>query len=162
MKITSTILSIPPYLSTPWKNISTLHVRERGGKTYTLIVLLQNGARSKSPTSPRGSRSIFDAHAKYAATENTPASPFDAPFSFNLPLKKWRHARRSSTTSCSTTPSNPISTNAARSAKKNHRRSPKRLASTKRLSSQSRTPLQLRLLPNRPRLSRRREFEESK
>jgi hypothetical protein len=89
MKITSNILSIPPYLSTTWKNISSLHVRvERN--SLTLIVLLQNRVQVEVPgLDKRAIDEIFEAHARSAEEQSAPkiASPLESPFSFSLPLK---------------------------------------------------------------------------
>ncbi len=82
MKITSTILSIPPYLSTTWKNISSLHVREDGGR-YTLIVLLQNRVQVEVPHLDKPTiDEIFEAHARSAE------QPFLPPVSFKIPFKE--------------------------------------------------------------------------
>ncbi len=91
MKITSTILSIPPYLSTTWKNISSLHMREEKGY-FTLVVILQNRVQVEVPGLDKATvDSIFEAHARYAEgseNENQLAKhPFEMPFNFSLPLK---------------------------------------------------------------------------
>ncbi len=86
MKITSKILSIPPYLSTTWKNISSLHVRGQG-QLFTLVVLLQNRVQVEVPNLDKGTiDEIFEAHTRSAETEGAPHSPIDSPFSFSLPL----------------------------------------------------------------------------
>ncbi len=86
MKITSTILSIPPYLSTTWKNISSLHVREERG-AFTLIVLLQNRVQVEVPNLKKDAiDEIFEAHARSAEEQVIPKI-FEGPFSFSLPLK---------------------------------------------------------------------------
>jgi len=85
MKITSKILSIPPYLSTTWKNISSLHAEEAGGH-FTLIVLLQNRTRIEVPDLDKATvAEIFEAHTRYAETEQP--SFLQSPYSFSLPLK---------------------------------------------------------------------------
>ncbi|HSX25994.1 MAG TPA: hypothetical protein VLE89_03200 [Chlamydiales bacterium] len=87
MKITATLLSIPPYLSTTWKNISSLHVREEKD-SYTLVVLLQNRTEVEVPHLAKPTvDQIFEAHAQYAETES-PKNPLDTPISFSLPLDK--------------------------------------------------------------------------
>jgi len=91
MKITSTILSIPPYLSTTWKNISSLHMREEKG-LFTLVVILQNRVQVEVPGLDKATvDSIFEAHARYAeSSENELSSmknPLEGPFSFSLPIK---------------------------------------------------------------------------
>ncbi len=88
MKITGTILSIPPYLSTTWKNIASLHVREERG-AFTLVVILQNRVSVEVPGLDKASiDEIFEAHAR-SSEETTPKifNPLEGPFSFNLPLK---------------------------------------------------------------------------
>jgi hypothetical protein len=90
MKITSAILSIPPHISTTWKNISSLHVKEEEG-FFTLIVILQNRVQVEVPGLNKGTiESVFEAHAHYAEESTLPKpsnNPIDGPFSFSLPLK---------------------------------------------------------------------------
>lgn len=83
MKITTTILSIPPYLSTAWKNISSLHVREERG-LFTLMVWLENGTQVEVPSLDSSTvDEIFKAHARFLEE----SSPLKNPISFSLPLK---------------------------------------------------------------------------
>ena len=85
MKITTRILSIPPYLSTTWKNISSLHVKEGLGH-LTLVVFLQNGTSVEVPNLDRGSiDEIFEAHARSTEEHSAPTLP--GPFGFSLPLQ---------------------------------------------------------------------------
>lgn len=87
MKITTSILSIPPYLSTTWKNISSLHVREERG-AFTLVVILQNRVQVEVPHLDKGTiDAIFEAHAQYAEESAPKKLPIAGPFSFSLPLK---------------------------------------------------------------------------
>jgi hypothetical protein len=94
MKITSTVLSIPPYLSTTWKNISSLHVKEEKG-ALTLVVILQNRTQIEVPKLQKTTiDAIFEAHARYAETADreskifqNPLNPVEGPFNFSLPLK---------------------------------------------------------------------------
>lgn len=90
MKITSLILSIPPYLSTTWKNISSLHIAGNG-PLYTLVVLLEDRAEVEIPhLTKEAINQIFEAHARYIeeAEETAPKNtPEIAPFTFSLPLK---------------------------------------------------------------------------
>ncbi len=48
MKINNQILSIPPYISTSWKNIASLHVESQDSTIY-LVVTLLSGARIEIP-----------------------------------------------------------------------------------------------------------------
>jgi hypothetical protein len=90
MKFTAKVLSIPPYISTTWENISSLHVKEELG-TYRLIVLLKDGPQVEIPNLDRISiEAIFNAHAQFSeerplASQDMKAE--DAPISFTLPLK---------------------------------------------------------------------------
>lgn len=85
MKITSTILSIPPYLSTTWKNISSLHVREERG-AYVLVVLLHNRVSVEVPGLDKTAiDEIFEAHAR-SSEEPKMAHPLESPFTFSLPF----------------------------------------------------------------------------
>jgi hypothetical protein len=91
MKITSKVLSIPPYISTTWGNISSLHVKEELG-TYRLIVLLKDGPQVEIPNLDRGAiDAIFNAHAQFTeecALETQARKVVeDSPISFSLPLK---------------------------------------------------------------------------
>ncbi len=87
MKITTTILSIPPYLSTTWKNISSLHVREEAGR-YTLVVILQNRVQVEVPALDKATIDmIFEAHAQSAEEESKGSLHLpETPFTFSLPL----------------------------------------------------------------------------
>lgn len=86
MKITSKILSIPPYLSTTWKNISSLHVRTEG-QHFTLLVLLQNRVQVEVPgLTKEAIDEIFAAHSRSADEERAVQLPLDSPFSFSLPI----------------------------------------------------------------------------
>jgi hypothetical protein len=88
MKITPTILSISPYLSTTWDNITSLHSRNEKG-SLTLIVHLQNLTTVEVPNlSQTELDAIFDAHAKFTESKLTPRLPnLPSPFNFSLPLK---------------------------------------------------------------------------
>lgn len=86
MKITSKILSIPPYLSTTWKNISSMHIRPEGN-LFTLVVLLQNQVQIEVPNLDKTSiDEIFEAHLRAGEEERLPQFPTDSPFSFSLPV----------------------------------------------------------------------------
>lgn len=91
MKISSSLLSIPPYLSTTWENIASLHIREEEQALY-LVVTLQNQIQVEIPDlAPSVIDSIFAAHARYTESKPSPQTPFsnplEGPFSFSLPLK---------------------------------------------------------------------------
>ena len=61
MKITDTIVSIPPYISTSWNNISSLHMEENA-----LVFTLIDGKRiSIQHLSPEVIEQVFSAHASF-------------------------------------------------------------------------------------------------
>jgi hypothetical protein len=85
MHITPTILSIPPYLSTAWKNISSLQTVKEGS-TFRLIISLRDKTRVEIPNLDEESvKKIFDAHTYYCGKENN-LSPLNSPFSLSLPF----------------------------------------------------------------------------
>lgn len=100
MKITTQILSIPPYISTSWKNIASLHV-EHQPYSCTLVATLLSGARIEIPgLEPSMLEGIFATHALYleqeARTTQAGIAPRPQinlppgngqPISFDLPLK---------------------------------------------------------------------------
>ena len=89
MKINPKVLSIPPYMSTTWSNISSMHVKEEAG-AFRLIVLLKDGPQVEIPNLDRDTvTAIFNAHAQFAEERVLPILPQkileDAPLSFNTP-----------------------------------------------------------------------------
>lgn len=79
MKVNQKILSIPPYISTSWKNVVSLHLEEREG-IQVLVIGLVNGAKIEVPNLDRPLlQAVFQAHEKYMeqeATKNSQMSPF--------------------------------------------------------------------------------------
>ena len=68
-KINHKILSLPPYISTSWKNINTLHMKE-GNNQSILVVVLHNGSVIEIPhLESQIVRQIFDAHSQFIETE---------------------------------------------------------------------------------------------
>jgi hypothetical protein len=100
MKINPNILSIPPYISTSWKNIASLHV-EPHPQMLVLIVTLHSGARIEVPGLETSMiEGIFSAHAlflemeeKIIQTRTPPRTPLNQlsdgtqTLSFELPIK---------------------------------------------------------------------------
>ena len=98
MKITSQLLSIPPYISTAWKNIASLHV-ENLNAGLTLVVTLHNGVRIEVPSLNSAIlEMIFAAHTQYLEQEGKalqaqPKPPLNFPIgstqliSLELPFK---------------------------------------------------------------------------
>ncbi len=70
MKVNQKILSIPPYISTAWKNVASLHV-ESQNSLLILVVGLINGMRIDIPgLSPAVIKSVFTAHASAIEQES--------------------------------------------------------------------------------------------
>ena len=83
MKITPTLLSIPPYISTPWENVASLQSRPASG-SHTLIITLKNGSQTEVPHLDKTTLDeIFEAHTRYTQ----PPSPisFSVPFNSEGP-----------------------------------------------------------------------------
>lgn len=80
MKINDKILSIPPYISTGWDNVRTLHVKEN-----TLVVSLKDGEIVTVPNLSHDIiTSVFSAHAAYLEHKtqaNAPGQDFAQLFS---------------------------------------------------------------------------------
>ncbi len=79
MKINHKMLNLPPYISTPWKNISALLVEDRGFGLI-LIVQLHNGTRIDIPGLDKTLiQTIFEAHSQFMeeemASRPTPLTP---------------------------------------------------------------------------------------
>ena len=96
-KINDKSLSIPPYISTAWTNINTLHVKMVDGKSI-LFVLLQNGTTIEVPNLEAPAfKDIFEAHEKFLNSETDhPTNPKNKPkinkdsdlsLSFGFPFK---------------------------------------------------------------------------
>ncbi len=85
MKMNPKLLSLPPYISTPWKNIFSLHLEEKGAAPL-LIVTLQNRMRVEIPDLNRSAiEEIFAAHANAQESDLTP-SRGTPPFPFGLQI----------------------------------------------------------------------------
>ena len=68
MKVNDKILSVPPYLSTSWRNVLSLHVREN-----FLVVTLRDGHAVSIPgLSGQDIDKIFKAHEGYLEHETAP------------------------------------------------------------------------------------------
>lgn len=83
MIISQQILSIPPYLSTSWKNIVSLHA-DPDHELFKLTVSLSNGMRIVVPGLDKAAiDAIFEAHARYGSPHDPLPMP---PGSFTFPL----------------------------------------------------------------------------
>lgn len=87
MKITGTLLSIPPYISTTWDNIASLHVRPDGSQ-FTLVIHLTSQDQIEIPHLAKHTvDEIFEAHARFTEDHAVLKKPLDGPFGFTLPVK---------------------------------------------------------------------------
>lgn len=87
MMITAQMLSIPPYISTPWKNISSLHATPENN-LFKLIVVFNNGVQVAIPNLDQATiDAVFKAHAQYGSS-SVPTNPMQGmpPGSIALPL----------------------------------------------------------------------------
>ncbi|NGX38356.1 MAG: hypothetical protein K1000chlam2_01529 [Chlamydiae bacterium] len=79
MKINQKILSIPPYISTSWKNVISLHIEEREGN-FLLIIGLVNGSAIEIPNLDKPVlEAVFAAHQKYLEQETASSVPQKGP-----------------------------------------------------------------------------------
>lgn len=85
MKINNQVLSIPPYISTSWKNINSILVDQNGN----LVILLHTNAKISIPNLDKSIINvIFDAHAKYLEKEESDRRQKVNPgLSMGIPLK---------------------------------------------------------------------------
>jgi len=68
-KINHKVLSIPPYVSTSWKNVNALHVKEIEGKLL-LVIILHNGTVIDIPNlDSELIQQVFTAHTSYIEQE---------------------------------------------------------------------------------------------
>lgn len=85
MKINNKILSLPPYISTSWKNVLSLHMEPRDDG-HALVVGLVNGSTIEVPNLDKPIlQSIFAAHEKHLEQENTTKNSPSAPPGPTLP-----------------------------------------------------------------------------
>jgi hypothetical protein len=98
-KINHKILSLPPYISTSWKNINTLHMKEIRGEP-TLVIVLHNGSTIEIPNlEPALVEQVFAAHGNFLEQESQEIQTeslkqyeptqqtSDMPFSIGIPFQ---------------------------------------------------------------------------
>lgn len=96
MKLTPKVLTIPPYLSTTWKAIASMHVQGKEG-SFCLIVSLKTGQVIEVPALDKESvTKIFEAHVQYSGSPSSSQEPkpepsneggVAEPISFSFPFK---------------------------------------------------------------------------
>lgn len=97
-KINHKMLSLPPYISTSWKNINALHMKAIEGKQI-LVVALHNGSTIEIPDlDSTVVEQVFSAHSKYLEQETQGQSEslkhyeprqnnVETPFSIGIPFQ---------------------------------------------------------------------------
>lgn len=82
MRINHRVLSIPPYISTSWNNISSLQSKEESDQKHSLLICLKDGSSVLIPEiEPIILHAIFSAHARAleleqkATVETEPKKP---------------------------------------------------------------------------------------
>jgi len=84
LRINKTILHLPPYISTPWKNVSSLFVEKENNKPI-LVIILQNGSHIRVPNLDQKTiDTIYEMHAKHL--EEEPLEKKQTQIGFGLPL----------------------------------------------------------------------------
>ncbi len=79
MKINQKILSIPPYISTSWKNVVSLHLQQQNGAAVLLIGLV-NGSTIEIPGLDKQIlEATFAAHEKFLEQDCISAGPKGPP-----------------------------------------------------------------------------------
>ena len=86
MKITDKILSLPPYISTAWKNIVSIHVETRP-YGHVLLIELVTGSKVEVPNlDPKLMEKIFSMHALALEQEGHQNPVATQTFAFPLPF----------------------------------------------------------------------------
>ncbi len=86
MKITDKVLSLPPYISTSWKNILSLHV-ETKPYGHSLIIELRSQSKVEIPNlDPKIVDTIFSMHAQVLEHETESPSSSISTQTFALPF----------------------------------------------------------------------------
>lgn len=86
MKITDKILSLPPYISTAWKNIVSIHVETRS-YGHVLLIELITGSKVEVPNiDPKIMEQVFAMHAQVIEEEGKNNPVATQTFAFPLPF----------------------------------------------------------------------------
>jgi len=91
MKITSKMLTIPPYVSVAWKDISSLHTKtDNLGQPISLIITLRNMTQVEVPHLDNlALDEIFNAFSRHNDQDKLAESKLmEGPFPFSVPLKQ--------------------------------------------------------------------------
>lgn len=91
MKINNQLLSIPPYISTAWENVASLHVESRHGKLLLMLSLINGQVIEVPGLHPGIIKTIFAAHARFVETDlqrqRNPTVSAEQVFTFGFPLQ---------------------------------------------------------------------------
>lgn len=79
MKINHKILSIPPYISTSWKNVLSIHVTQQEQNLLLSIILLNGSVIEISQLEQPVIDAIFAAHEKFLEQDQTSPTPKNFP-----------------------------------------------------------------------------------
>ncbi|HUD02305.1 MAG TPA: hypothetical protein VMR37_08240 [Rhabdochlamydiaceae bacterium] len=86
MKISDKILSLPPYISTAWKNIVSIHVENRP-YGHVLLIELITGSKAEVPNlEPKIMEKVFAMHALVLEQEGAQNHVATQTFAFPLPF----------------------------------------------------------------------------
>lgn len=75
MRINNKLLSIPPYISTSWKNIASLYLDVKDAQNILVIVLAQGTSIEIPHLEGAAIEAIFQAHAKFSEMEQSSKAP---------------------------------------------------------------------------------------
>ena len=91
MKINNQVLSIPPYISTAWENVASLHVESRSGKLLLMLSLINGQIIEVPGLHPGLIKAVFAAHANFVEVDHqkrsNPTVSAEQVFTFGFPLQ---------------------------------------------------------------------------
>lgn len=91
VKITPQTLSISPYISTTWGNISAIYTEKGSSSFDILVVVLKDQSKVEIPgLGPEILQEIFDSHSKFVSTEGlfSKGSWMDSPFTLSTVIRE--------------------------------------------------------------------------
>ncbi len=85
MKVTTTLLSIPPFISTTWENVRSIHLKK---ENQSIVITLNNDTEVEIENlSSEETRLVFQAHARFLQIQSIQTPPQTNTLEFALPLK---------------------------------------------------------------------------
>lgn len=79
MKVNNTILSLPPHISTAWKNVTSLQVISEGGNPILAVILLDGHVVKIPGLSQEMLQHIFSCHATFLEEQAAPSPKSSLP-----------------------------------------------------------------------------------